>query len=49
MFGYQAHGFGNISQVGGSIGAEASDIVLLTQRLLDDWAFSGLRSERVGP
>ena len=41
MFGYQAHGFGNVSQIGGAIDAEANHIVLLTQRLLDDWAFSG--------
>ena len=41
MFGYQAHGFGNVSQIGGAIGAEANYVVFLAQRLFDDWAFSG--------
>src|SRR5437868_6211590 len=40
VFGYQAHGFGNESEIGGAIGAEPGYIVFLTQRLLDDWAFS---------
>ena len=37
MFGYQAHSFGNESQIGGVIGAEAGDVVFLAQGLLDDW------------
>ena len=41
MFTHQPHRFGNISQVGGAVGAQASDVRLVPQRLLDHRTFAG--------
>jgi len=40
MFRNQAHGFGDISELGGAVGAKLGDIFLTADGLLDDWAFS---------
>ena len=41
MFGYQAHGFGNESEIEGTISAKAGYFGFLAQRFVDDWALSG--------
>ena len=41
MFRDQAHGFGDVAEIGGAVGAELSDVFRGADRLLDDGAFSG--------
>ena len=41
MFRYQAHGFGDVAEFGGAVGAELSHVFGGADGLLDDRAFSG--------
>ena len=45
MLAHQANGFGNITQVGGAISAQTSDVFSLPQRLFDHRAFAGRKME----